>query len=132
DDDDPSPGEKFVNETLPPSLFAIVPPAPPWLHGNVAISRGYLDDACDGFVDAALTLKDGTKLTASARICAGPPVLVPDALFVRNLADDLDQVLHEVVGEVADEERSEEHTSELQSRGQLVCRLLPEKKKRRS
>src|SRR5690625_6391310 len=27
--------------------------------------------------------------------------------------------------------RSEEHTSELQSRGHLVCRLLPEKKKRR-
>src|SRR5207253_7119244 len=27
------------------------------------------------------------------------------------------------------EERSEEHTSELQSRGQLVCRLLLEKKK---
>src|SRR5690625_6727137 len=27
-------------------------------------------------------------------------------------------------------ERSEEHTSELQSRGQLVCRLLLEKKKR--
>src|SRR5690625_6052195 len=26
------------------------------------------------------------------------------------------------------QERSEEHTSELQSRGQLVCRLLPEKK----
>src|SRR5439155_20327358 len=26
--------------------------------------------------------------------------------------------------------RSEEHTSELQSRGHLVCRLLPEKKKR--
>src|SRR5690625_5891292 len=25
--------------------------------------------------------------------------------------------------------RSEEHTSELQSRGQLLCRLLPEKKK---
>src|SRR5690625_5850798 len=28
--------------------------------------------------------------------------------------------------------RSEEHTSELQSRGQLVCRLLLEKKKRRT
>src|SRR5439155_15965003 len=27
--------------------------------------------------------------------------------------------------------RSEEHTSELQSRGHLVCRLLPEKKKQR-
>src|SRR5207253_9180544 len=28
--------------------------------------------------------------------------------------------------------RSEEHTSELQSRGQLVCRLLPEKKKQKT
>src|SRR5437870_6316805 len=27
--------------------------------------------------------------------------------------------------------RSEEHTSELQSRGQLVCRLLPDKKNRK-
>src|SRR5439155_26171259 len=31
--------------------------------------------------------------------------------------------------EVAGEHRSEEHTSELQSRGHLVCRLLLEKKK---
>src|SRR5439155_14843556 len=31
--------------------------------------------------------------------------------------------------ETARYNRSEEHTSELQSRGQLVCRLLPEKKK---
>src|SRR5690625_6525461 len=31
----------------------------------------------------------------------------------------------------ADHVRSEEHTSELQSRGHLVCRLLLEKKKRR-
>src|SRR5690625_6264255 len=30
-----------------------------------------------------------------------------------------------------DRDRSEEHTSELQSRGQLVCRLLLEKKKTR-
>src|SRR5215510_16216753 len=30
---------------------------------------------------------------------------------------------------VAHQERSEEHTSELQSRGHLVCRLLLEKKK---
>src|SRR5207253_9854672 len=30
------------------------------------------------------------------------------------------------------DERSEEHTSELQSRGHLVCRLLLEKKKRNS
>src|SRR5690625_7078214 len=31
--------------------------------------------------------------------------------------------------DVANMKRSEEHTSELQSRGQLVCRLLLEKKK---
>src|SRR5690625_6884738 len=31
-----------------------------------------------------------------------------------------------------DEDRSEEHTSELQSRGHLVCRLLLEKKKQSS
>src|SRR5207253_6601995 len=32
-------------------------------------------------------------------------------------------------GRLADNVRSEEHTSELQSRGHLVCRLLLEKKK---
>src|SRR5690625_6668223 len=35
----------------------------------------------------------------------------------------------ESVAKVLDVPRSEEHTSELQSRGQLVCRLLLEKKK---
>src|SRR5439155_22861156 len=35
----------------------------------------------------------------------------------------------EVVVDAADKDRSEEHTSELQSRGHLVCRLLLEKKK---
>src|SRR5437870_9110512 len=33
---------------------------------------------------------------------------------------------------VAAESRSEEHTSELQSRGHLVCRLLLEKKKKKN
>ena len=84
----------FQNETLPPSLYAIEPPAPSWLNDNIAISRGYLDDACDGFVEVRLTLANGNALTASARICAGPPALVPDALFVRSLADDLEQVIH--------------------------------------
>ena len=87
------PGARFWNETFPPSLFAIVPPAPSWLHGNVAKSRGYLDDACDGFVFVALTLKGGKRVTAYARITSGPPMLVPDARFVRSLADDLEQAL---------------------------------------
>ncbi|HZB39415.1 MAG TPA: hypothetical protein VE487_00535 [Ilumatobacter sp.] len=90
--EDPWSTGTFRNETFPPSLFAIVPPAPSWLHGNVAVSRGYLDDACDGIVDVSLALSDRT-LTAAARITAGPPALVPDALFVRSLADDLEQAL---------------------------------------
>src|SRR2546422_9850218 len=36
------------------------------------------------------------------------------------------------ISEVADRRRSEEHTSELQSRLHLVCRLLLEKKKKKS
>src|SRR5437660_9223983 len=36
-----------------------------------------------------------------------------------------------LLARVAQEERSEEHTSELQSRGHLVCRLLLEKKKKK-
>src|SRR5690625_5374667 len=38
--------------------------------------------------------------------------------------------LQDEAGQALAKERSEEHTSELQSRGQLVCRLLLEKKKK--
>lgn len=82
------------DETIPPSLFAIEPPAPSWLNENIAISRGYFDDACDGFVEVKLSLPGGSALTAQARICASPPAVVPDSLFVRSLADDLEQVIH--------------------------------------
>src|SRR5690625_6750375 len=39
------------------------------------------------------------------------------------------EFLRRVVTHLVEEKRSEEHTSELQSRGHLVCRLLLEKKK---
>src|SRR5437870_8975634 len=47
---------------------------------------------------------------------------------------DFDQGLNKAINKIREAlsdsaERSEEHTSELQSRGQLVCRLLLEKKK---
>jgi hypothetical protein len=77
-------------ETVPPALFAIIPPAPPWLNRDIAISRGYLDDACDGFVRAKLTIS-GYTLCAKARIGVAPPHYAPDTLFVRNLLDDLEQ-----------------------------------------
>lgn len=81
-------------ETLPPALYAIKPPAPSWLNDDIAISRGYVDDACDGKVTVRLTLGTGRVLTAAARICASPPAMVPDSMFIRSLADDLDQIVH--------------------------------------
>src|SRR5690625_6922384 len=70
----------------------------------------------------------------------------PDALMViassqveTNYLDSAQQTLQRIVDEYPDSKaaetarsrryRSEEHTSELQSRGHLVCRLLLEKKK---
>lgn len=97
-------------ETLPPSLYAIVPPGPCWLNDNVAVSRGYLDDTCDGVVEVRLNLglKGGSKvLEAAARICSGPPAMLPDTVFLRTLADDLDQVIH---GPWVPAEESEEET----------------------
>jgi hypothetical protein len=92
-------------ETVPPALFAIIPPAPPWLNRDIAISRGYLDDACDGFVRAKLTISGGT-LCAKARIGVAPPHYAPDTLFVRNLLDDLEQAREGVEVEGDSRERA--------------------------
>jgi hypothetical protein len=92
--DGPTNADNFQNETLPLSLFAILPPAPSWLNDNKAVSLGYFDDACDGLVEVRLALPDKSFLTATARISSGPPALVPDSYFVRSLADDLEQVVH--------------------------------------
>jgi hypothetical protein len=101
----------YDNETLPPGLYAINPPAPSWLYDNIAISRGYLDDACDGFVEVRIARPgedpDKSKLKATARICSGPPAMAPDSLFVRSLADDLNQI---VLGPDVDEDEDPEIT----------------------
>ena len=92
-------------ETIPPSLFAIIPPAPPWLNEDKAVSRGYLDDACDGFVRARLVVDgkpltiDGQEVVAKARIGVAPPHYAPNSLFVRNLIDDLEQAYAASVGQ---------------------------------
>jgi len=91
--------ETWPRETLPPSLYANTnkSPAAPWLNHDRAISRGYLDDACDGFIYVkidALKGPDGKPLQTKARICVGPPAFVPDSRFVRTLSDDLDQVVN--------------------------------------
>src|SRR5690625_6411626 len=43
-----------------------------------------------------------------------------------------EELTHLAGGQQGHQHRSEEHTSELQSRGHLVCRLLLEKKKKRN
>jgi hypothetical protein len=113
----------YDNETLPPGLYAIDPPAPSWLFDNVAISRGYFDDACDGFVEVRIAPPgedpDKASLKATARICSGPPAMAPDSLFVRSLADDLDQV---VFGPDLDELENPEDPQITRARAQDIVR----------
>ncbi|MCW3055341.1 MAG: hypothetical protein JWN14_4511 [Chthonomonadales bacterium] len=63
------------------------------------ISAGYLDDECDGIVEAELSFtRPGEThpkhLTAFARIAAGPPTFAPDSFPIRTVGDELDQALH--------------------------------------
>src|SRR5690625_6953388 len=89
------------------------PPAKPAqaviaLGSNLGQSRRILHDAVEGFRQA-----DNVWVTAVSPLAKTAPVGGPEQ------PDFLNQVL--II-------RSEEHTSELQSRGHLVCRLLLEKK----
>ena len=81
-------------QTLPSSLYANEAMIPPWLNNENAISRGYIDDACDGFIAVRLERPNDKSLMTKARICVGPPSFVPDFQFVRTLADDLDQIIN--------------------------------------
>src|SRR5437870_7141306 len=71
-------------------------------------------------------MKGGTCTTNPVSVLAGLVTLEAVALF--NPGSVSTTVSSTVCGNTMP--RSEEHTSELQSRGHLVCRLLLEKKKR--
>src|SRR3989442_5531868 len=75
-------------------------------------------------------------LSVSVLLCAAP--ILADTIVLKNgrrivalyAVEEGDKVRYETsAGQLT---RSEEHTSELQSRPHLVCRLLLEKKKRRT
>src|SRR5699024_11541003 len=87
-----------------------------------------------GFKDMSPSSKELMKLTLEEKLAhGGHPVLrwMMDNIHVRtdpagNIKPDKEKSTEKIDGAVA---RSEEHTSELQSRFDLVCRLLLEKKK---
>jgi hypothetical protein len=60
--------------------------------GNILTSYGYLDDECDGIVEVELKV-NGKKLSAYARIAAGPPTFAPDSMPVRTVGDELEQAM---------------------------------------
>src|SRR5690625_5343792 len=83
-------------------------------------------------VDKILEIEEGKRVVGLKNVTINEPffqghfpeyAVMPGVLIIEALAQ---------VGAIAvlgmEENRSEEHTSELQSRGHLVCRLLLEKK----
>src|SRR5437870_10938400 len=86
-----------------------------------------------GWKQADLGAKINERVSVIAKLESG--TISPGDSLVRKLERELGIKLKERVEPVAAKKpaagggRSEEHTSELQSRGHLVCRLLLEKKK---
>jgi hypothetical protein len=115
--------ERAVYETAPPSLFAIEPPAPPWLHGDAAVSRGYLDDTCDGIVELRVTVGRRTW-RAAARISSGPPDYAPDSIIVRTMADELEQIVHGPSVRDEDGARLREKAEDIIRRAYETVRLM--------
>src|SRR5690625_940946 len=93
------------------------------------------DPRLESFMQADVPACKGMILSGGHEILdiENPPPLVGGLLDVRMPVLTLGacaQLVAEEYGAKISDERSEEHTSELQSRGHLVCRLLLEKEKR--
>src|SRR5690625_5973930 len=87
------------------------------------IIKGSADHAPCTQIRQASAVNSGTSVNGSRRRALNKSTIKPEA---RELTQ---WVIARAIKQVA---RSEEHTSELQSRGHLVCRLLLEKKKARN
>src|SRR5690625_6954267 len=104
------------------------------LHMVVSLlETGHVDEAIDF---AAKDLDDLNRVKGDGSMTFDHPVL--SALLLSKIAQAAEEGIEmtvdtaELTGRLSgdDRDRSEEHTSELQSRGHLVCRLLLEKKKK--
>src|SRR5690606_40647478 len=95
---------------------------------HTRFSRDWSSDVCSSDLPAPAT--DGTpagRVTGpAARNSGGPPPTAPESAHTRTGAHKRNRA---GPGGSPARSRSEEHTSELQSRENLVCRLLLEKKK---
>src|SRR5690625_4465062 len=83
------------------------------------VSTNDLEEGAE--VTVSITNKTSWKVEAGEDIRSGVSVGIAEG----------GKLIEAVDGKVPQIGRSEEHTSELQSRGQLVCRLLLEKKKKK-
>ncbi len=88
----------------------------------LAISRGYLDDVCDGPVTVELTLNGGKVLKARAWVSSCMPAFAPDSQPVRTVADELEQLI--LGPEVEDEEVSIKAATEIVRRALETVRLM--------
>src|SRR5437868_12993791 len=70
------------------------------------------------------------RFTATAVERMGAPTELMIAAFRGPVFSNRKKAPNRIAGYISQPERSEEHTSELQSRFDLVCRLLLEKKKK--
>src|SRR5207253_6574814 len=123
------------------------------LHGGLPdkVSAVTVNKVCGSGLKAVMMAAQGVQLGDTEIVVAGgmesmsnAPYLLPKAREGYRLGHGkiLDSAIQDglwcafddqhmgCTGEVVSERRSEEHTSELQSRGHLVCRLLLEKKKK--
>src|SRR5206468_11738910 len=102
-------------------FFTLPPPPRSPLFPYTTLFRSAATDRVMAAVGAALPAR---RLAAGDPLARHPPA--PDFIRLRRVLEVED---HHDVAAIA--VRSEEHTSELQSRSDLVCRLLLEKKKKK-
>jgi hypothetical protein len=89
---------------------------------ELGVSRGYLDDVCDGPVTVELQRSNAPALIARAWVSACMPVFAPDSQPIRTVADELEQL---ILGPEADDaEVSVEEAAEIIRRALETIRLM--------
>src|SRR5690625_6586048 len=95
------------------------------------MARFFIDRPIFAWVIAIVIMLAGGLAITSLPVSMYPDVAPPNVQIRAHYPGASAQVVEESVTQVIEQnmKRSEEHTSELQSRGHLVCRLLLENKK---